>query len=115
MPSDPLRLCTTALYQAVEALSRFHIPHSGLLTEGTGPHGTTAAKPLLRSHLPTTPTRENLRRRSFWAPKHSGYQVSQTFQALFFSKYCDIELNSLLRSTDLKEVVTPEVGGEAEC
>lgn len=54
MPSDPQRLCTTALNQVMEALSRPHIPHSGLLKEGTGPHGTTAAKPLLHSHITTT-------------------------------------------------------------
>lgn len=51
MPSDPQRLCTTALNQVVEAVSRSHIPHSELLKEGTGPHGSTTAKPLLHSHF----------------------------------------------------------------
>lgn len=51
LPSDPQRLCTTALNQVVEALSRSHIPHSELLKEGTGPHGSTTGKPLLHSHF----------------------------------------------------------------
>lgn len=60
MPSDLQRLCTTALNQVVEAVSRSYIPHSELLKEGTGPHGSTTAKPLLHSHFMAILKRETL-------------------------------------------------------
>lgn len=60
MHSDPQRLCTTALNQVAEAVSRSHIPHSELLKGGTGPHGSTAAKPLLHSHFTAIVKRETL-------------------------------------------------------
>lgn len=60
MPSDLQRLCTTALNQVVEAVSRSHIPHSELLKEGTGPHGSTTTKPLLHSHFTAILKRETL-------------------------------------------------------
>lgn len=114
MPSDLQRLCTTALNQVVEAVSRSHIPHSELLKEGTGPHGSTTAKPLLHSHFTAMLKREALCTmlrltlslciswRHLLGSDTFGISGIRDHSAFFFlQRECDIKVIRFVRRMDL--------------